>query len=613
MCGFVGFYNRSQSQDKAPIVKQMNDTIVHRGPDSEGYFTDDSIALGFRRLSIIDLSEVAAQPMYNETKDIVMVFNGEIYNYQEIYKDLVEKGHVFRSHTDSEVILHGYESYGVKILDKLRGMFAIALWDMKKEALFIARDLFGIKPLYYTQATDDGALLFGSEIKSFLKYPGFQKEFNEQALKPYLSFQYSVMDETFFKGVYKLKPAHYMWIQNGEMAIRPYAEKRFKMEPATFADNVAAVEKLMESSVEHHRMSDVPVGSFLSGGVDSSYITALLNPNKTFSVGFYDYEDMFDETKHARALSDQLGIENYSLNISAQSCFDNLEKIQYHMDEPQSNPSAVPLYFLAQLASQHVTVVLSGEGADELFGGYAWYESSKATELYNRLPFGLRRLIANAVDGFPASRTVDFLKRGGKTVEERFIGQAKVFEEDEAVAVLKAPYKNGPSLASITSPVYDEVKNEDDLTKMQFLDLNLWLPGDILLKADKMSMAHSIELRVPFLDKEVMKFAGALPPKHRVDYKETKKVLRHAAANKLPQEWANRPKVGFPVPIRNWLREETYYTVVKDVFTSPSAAKFFNQNELLGYLDKHYKNEGNYARRIWTVYVFLIWYKAFFE
>jgi asparagine synthase (glutamine-hydrolysing) len=612
MCGFVGFADTTVSIDTVKTINDMMNAIVHRGPDHAGVHTDEVVTFGFRRLKIIDLSDEASQPLYNEDKSCVLVFNGEIYNYQELRAILQEKGHIFKSQCDSEVLIHGYEEYGVDVLNKLRGMFAFAIWDIKNEVLFIARDFLGIKPLYYTQNTEDHSFLFGSEIKSFLPHPSFKKELNKGALKPYLTFQYSVLDETFFKGVYKLKPAHYLLYKKGEIKIQRYWDPRFDEKENTLEYYVDQIKQTMEESVQYHKISDVKVGSFLSGGIDSSYIAALLKPNKTFSVGFDHYEAMFNETNLAKELSDILEIDNYKKMISADECFEMLPTIQYHMDEPQSNPSSVPLYFLAELASKHVTVTLSGEGADEIFGGYVWYQISRKMSIYQKIPYNIRRSISNLAKTLPENKLTTFLVKGGQRIEEKFIGQAKVFEEKDAISILKDEYKKGPSIHKITQEVYDRVPDQDDVTKMQYLDLNLWLPGDILLKADKMSMAHSIELRVPFLDKEVMNTASQIPSPYRVNHTNTKHVLRQAAKEVLPNAWADRLKVGFPVPIRHWFREEKYYKMVKELFESDMAKEFFDTEALVKYLDDHYTSKNNHARYIWTVYVFLIWYKKFF-
>ncbi|MCC3356385.1 asparagine synthase (glutamine-hydrolyzing) [Bacillus sp. REN16] len=612
MCGFVGFADSKLEIDKVKVINEMMDTIIHRGPDSGNYFSDDHTTLGFRRLSIIDLSDEGSQPMLNEDGSCVLVFNGEIYNYQELREDLIEKGHIFKSGSDSEVVVHAYEEYGVDLLQKVRGMFAFAIWDKNNESMFLARDFFGIKPLYYTQNTTDNSLIFGSEIKSFLKQPAFKKELNKDAIKPYLTFQYSVLDETFFKGVYKLKPGHYMLYKKGNIEIKPYWDIDFNAEDKGLDHYIEEINNTLKESVNYHKISDVKVGSFLSGGVDSSYITALLMPNKTFSVGFQDHEGIFNETNLAKDLSDILEIENYKELMNADQAFEMLPTIQYHMDEPQSNLSSVPLYFLSKLASEHVTVVLSGEGADEIFGGYVWYQKSGKLEKYEKIPFGIRRAISGISAALPKNKITNFLIKGGQPVEEKFIGQAKIFEEEDARKVLKDEYQTGPSIQSITKKVYDKVKGKDDVSKMQYLDLKLWLPGDILLKADKMSMAHSIELRVPFLDKEVMSMASHIPTNLRVNDIDTKYALRAASKKVLPEEWAKREKVGFPVPMRHWLREEKYYNIVKEMFESDIAKEFFNTDELMKYLDDHYHGRHNYARYIYTVYVFLVWYKKFF-
>lgn len=614
MCGFIGYIHGTKTIDHRQTMENMLKTIVHRGPDSEGIHTDGEVTLGFRRLSIIDLSEEANQPLYSADGNIVLVFNGEIYNYKQLREDLIAKGYEFQTKSDSEVLIYSYQEFGEEFVKKLRGMFAFCIWDKTKEQMMLARDGFGIKPLYYTNNTTDQTFIFGSEIKSFLPHPSFIKELNKDALRPYLTFQYSSMDETFFKGVFKLRPAHYMIVKNGEITkVQKYWDKKFHAKDNTLDYYVEEIRKTVKESVNAHKHSDVAVGSFLSSGIDSSYVTALLKPSKSFSVGFENYEKMFNETDHAKELSDILNIQNVRKYVSADEVFEQLPTIQWHMDEPQSNPSSVPLYFLCELAKKEdVTVVLSGEGADELFGGYLWYQKSKRLEAYEKVPFGLRKIIGSIARGLPENRLTDFLVKGSKTIEERFIGQAYVWDEEDALKVLKPEYRNGPSVYSITKPIYEEVPHEDDLTKMQYLDLHLWMPGDILLKADKMSMAHSIEVRVPFLDKKVMELAKNIPSKYRVNDGDTKIALRKAAYQELPEEWAKRPKLGFPVPIRHWFREEKYYNIVKETFQSDYAEQFFDTNQLMKYLDEHYNNQANHGRYIWTIYVFLVWYKRFF-
>lgn len=608
MCGFIGF--SGNLDNKEAILQKMMDRIVHRGPDMGGMYTDDGIALGFRRLSILDLSDAGAQPMANEDKSVVVVFNGEIYNFMELRRELEAKGHTFHCGADTEVLIHGYEEYGTELIYRLRGMFAFVLWDAKNKRMFGARDIFGIKPFYYYPVPDGSGLVFGSEIKAFLEHPKFVKAVNENALRPYLTLQYSATEETFFKGVYKLPAAHYFVYENGKMDVRRFWDCEFDPQPQNFEACADKLDEVVHESVAAHRIADVKVGSFLSGGVDSSYIAAVLMPDTTFSVGF-DY-NKFNETNYAAELSDKLGIRNRRKLITADECFDAFPDIQYHMDEPQSNPSSVPLYFLAQLAREEVTVVLSGEGADEIFAGYEWYADTPAMEKFKRLPLGVRRAAAAAAKKLPYFKGKNFLLKYSERPEDYFFGQALVFPEDEASAVLQPAYKNGPLAHELAAPFYARVKGQDELTKKQYLDMNMWLPGDILLKADKMCMAHSLELRVPFLDKKVLEFAETVPVDYRIQGTDTKIVMRHAANKTLPDEWANRPKKGFPVPIRYWLREEKYYNIVKEYFTSDYAAVFFKPDALMKLLDDHFHERANNQRKIWTVFTFLVWYKRFF-
>ena len=609
MCGFVGYTGKLEN--KKIILNKMMDRIIHRGPDMADDYIDDDIALGFRRLSIIDLSDAGSQPMTNEDGSVVIVYNGEIYNFMEIKEELLERGHVFKTLCDTEVLIHGYEEYGYKIVYKLRGMFAFVIWDKNKKMLFGARDFFGIKPFYYSMLKG-GGFIFGSEIKSFLEHPNFHKEVNKDSLLPYLTFQYSSQDETFFKGVYKLPPAHYFTysLTDNEISVERFWDIDFNEQRVPFEECVDNLDNMVNESVEAHRIADVKVGTFLSGGIDSSYITASMMPDKTFSVGF-EY-NKFNETNYAKELSDILGINNYRRMLSAEECFDAFSDIQYHMDEPQSNPSSVPLYFLAKLASEQVTVVLSGEGADEIFAGYEWYDETPAMRKYKKLPQSLRVMMAGLAKKLPYFKGHDFIIKSSGQPEDYFLGQAYVFPEKEAYDIVNADYRKAPSTRAITGKIYSRVKDKSELVKKQYLDLNLWLPGDILLKADKMSMAHSLELRVPFLDKVVMQAAETIPADYKINGINSKYVLRKAAEKTIPKEWADRIKVGFPVPIRYWLREQKYYDIVKSYFTSEYTKEFFNQEKLMKLLDDHYNDTANNGRKIWTVFTFLVWYKRFF-
>ena len=607
MCGFVGFTGHLVGGDE--ILKNMMDTIIHRGPDSAGTHIDSDVSLGFRRLSIIDLDS-GTQPMYNETNDIVIVFNGEIYNYQELKKDLIEKGHVFRNNSDTETLIHSYEEYGEAMLDRLRGMFAFVIWDGKKKKLFAARDFFGIKPFYY--ALVDGQLVFASEIKSILEYTPYKKEINPLALENYLTFQYSVLPETFFKGIYKLMPSHCLTFENGELTIRRYWEPVFEPdENVTLEELTDKIDDAMQSSIKRHKISDVEVGSFLSSGVDSSYVAACFKGDKTFTVGF-DYAK-YNEIDYAKALSEKIKIDNYSKLISTDEYWDIIPTVQYHMDEPLADPSAIALYFVSQTAAKHVKVSLSGEGADEFFGGYNIYREPFSLRPITRLPKGLRKALGACAAAIPFKiKGKNYLIRGSKDVEERFIGNAFLFNEKERERLLKNP-TGKYNHTELTKPYYDKVKNLDDTTKMQYIDIHFWLIGDILLKADKMSMAHSLEVRVPFLDRDVFEVARKVPLKYKVTKENTKFAMRQAAHRYLPDMVAEKKKLGFPVPIRIWLKEDKYYNTVKDAFTSPAAAEFFNVDEIVKLLDDHRNGKDDNSRKIWAIYMFLVWYKRYFE
>ena len=606
MCGFVGFTNNIPNTRE--VLERMSESITHRGPDSHGEHIDEGVALGFRRLSIIDLSN-GSQPLYNEDGTVVLVFNGEIYNYQPLREELLSYGHSFSTETDSEVLIHGYEQWGKELLGRLRGMFAFVIWDKKRGELFGARDFFGIKPLYYTSM--GGAFIFGSEIKSFLHHPLFVKELNTDALESYLTFQYSACEETFFKGVKGLLPAHYFVYKDGIMKTQRYWNVDFLPDEGPgLEDWVNKISDTFKDSVEAHKIADVEVGSFLSSGVDSSYVAAVADVDKTFTVGFGE-DERYNEIGYAKDFSKYIGKENISKVITPEEYWSEFPKIQYHMDEPLADPAAVALYFVCQLASKYVKVVLSGEGADEIFGGYNIYKEPDDVAIYNAVPMPIRRMIGNIASRFPHKRGVNFFIRRGKTLEERFIGNAYIFSEEERKAILKIK-TSAPDAYALTKPFYDMVRDKDNLTKMQFLDLNMWMTGDILLKADKMSMANSLELRVPFLDREVMALAQRIPKRYRVTRENTKYAMRLAAQRACPKETADKKKLGFPVPIRVWLKEDKYIDIVKKEFLSENSKKFFNTDSLIKLIEEHRSGEYDRSRKIWTVYTFLVWYRVYF-
>lgn len=641
MCGICGFTN-AQDADQG-ILKAMCAIMAHRGPDGEGQYLADGIALGHRRLSLVDLAN-GNQPMVRATGahaaeitspalmptgepcnpetcmqrgDYVIVFNGEIYNYQDLRTELAQMGWEFATHSDTEVLLVSYLQWGKSMLQRLRGMFAFALWDARNKELFCARDFFGIKPFYYTQ--QQGQFIFASEIKSILEHPAYHRELNSEALEQYLCFQFSALPETFFKGVFKLPPAHCLTVHaNGSLEMERYWQPEFcsdntRSEKAT----VDAIDQAMRESVRYHNVADVEVGSFLSSGIDSSYMAACLakeNPAiKTFTVGFAEYQGERDEISWAQELADELGVSNASHHITEPEYWESLPRVQWHMDEPCADPSAVALYFVDKLAATQVKAVLSGEGADEFFGGYKIYQTPFANAHVAGLPKPLLRAGAHLASALHL-RGANYLNRASHTVEDWYYTNANgvAFSPEERAALLKEPVSVGDP-QDLVAPTYAEAtaQNLDETTRMQYLDLRFWLVGDILLKTDKMSMAHSLESRVPFLDRGVFDLARTIPTPLKTNEHQTKIALRQAAERAIPPQWAQKEKLGFPVPVVNWLREDRYYHQVKEWFTGPEAQQFFNVDQLLKLLDEHRAGADN-SRKIWICFMFLMWYRIFF-
>ena len=612
MCGFAGYIHNYGTFDKEEVIHKMADRIKHRGPDDAHYYIDDGIALGFRRLSIIDL-EGGRQPILNEDGSLVLLFNGEIYNYQELREELIKVGHVFTTKTDSETILHGYEEYGKKILDRLRGMFAFIIWNKNTKELFGARDIFGIKPFYYYKKGKE--FMFGSEIKSFLSHPNFEKELDEDMIPLYLSYEYSPDERTIFKNVFKLPGAHCFTYKNGELKVERYYKIEYKIEDDKSLEYWEdAITKEFTESVSMHQIADVEVGCFLSSGVDSSYVVKEISKGtkkvKTFSVGYE--EEKYSELPYAQDFSDVIGVPNIANKVSADEFFDAVPEIQYYMDEPLPNPSEIPLYFLAKNARRYVKVVLSGEGADELFGGYPMYLAGGHFDHYShKVPRPVRKVLGTVAKHCPNFKGKNFLVRGAMEPYQRFMRANYVFQSAERQKFLKRPIASKVP-EEYSKRYFDEVSNLDEPTQLQYVDMHTWMIYDILLKADRMSMANSLELRVPFLDKKMLELSTRIPSRYRAANETTKIALRGAAIKQLPERTANKKKLGFPVPLNDWLREDKYYNKVKAAFQSDIAEKFFVTSELMKLLDDHKSGKALNMQKIWSFYTFILWYEQFF-
>lgn len=612
MCGFAGYIHNYGTFDKEEVIHKMADRIKHRGPDDAHYYIDDGIALGFRRLSIIDL-EGGRQPILNEDGSLVLLFNGEIYNYQELREELIKAGHVFTTKTDSETILHGYEEYGKKILDRLRGMFAFIIWNKNTKELFGARDIFGIKPFYYYKKGKE--FMFGSEIKSFLSHPNFEKELDEDMIPLYLSYEYSPDERTIFKNVFKLPGAHCFTYKNGELKVERYYKIEYKIEDDKSLEYWEdAITKEFTESVSMHQIADVEVGCFLSSGVDSSYVVKEISKGtkkvKTFSVGYE--EEKYSELPYAQDFSNVIGVPNIANKVSADEFFDAVPEIQYYMDEPLPNPSEIPLYFLAKNARRYVKVVLSGEGADELFGGYPMYLAGGHFDHYShKVPRPVRKVLGTVAKHCPNFKGKNFLVRGAMEPYQRFMRANYVFQSAERQKFLKRPIASKVP-EEYSKRYFNEVSNLDEPTQLQYADMHTWMIYDILLKADRMSMANSLELRVPFLDKKMLELSTRIPSRYRAANETTKIALRGAAIKQLPERTANKKKLGFPVPLNDWLREDKYYNKVKAAFQSDIAEKFFVTSELMKLLDDHKSGKALNMQKIWSFYTFILWYEQFF-
>lgn len=559
MCGIVGVHGL----DDKDLLAAMMDSVAHRGPDDSGTHTDSGIALGHRRLSIIDLS-TGKQPIYNEDGSVVTVYNGEIYNYLKLKKELEGKGHEFRTSTDTEVIVHLYEEEGPGFVKKLRGMFALALWDADKKRLLLARDRIGIKPLYYHEAED--AFLFSSELKSLLEYEALAPRLDERSAHHYLSLQYVPGPMTALEGVRKLMPGQTLIRENGKSTVRNYWELKAKESKKPVDECMKEVDELLTECVKDRLMSDVPLGAYLSGGIDSTVMVEMMSkgatePVKTFSVGF-GYEDV-DEVDYARVAAEHYGTDHHEIIVKSQQAIEAIPDIIWHLDEPVGDPAAVPTYFLSKLASEKVKVVLTGEGGDEAFGGYRTYKLLIAGDtIRNMLPSVVKeQIIPSMIKGLPGlTRPKRYLKYVASAEHEKvYMGQGHVLDEEDRQTIYTSRFRAEQGVVDpldTIRPYFKAKSLPNFLSRLQYVDIKTWMPDDLLMKLDKMTMAHSIEGRVPFLDHKLLEYTMTLKPDLKLNLRGDKIILKKMMAKRLPPEILGRKKQGFRVPMHHWMMKE---------------------------------------------------------
>ena len=612
MSGFIGFARTEKVKDPQRVSVFMIDRIRHRGPDETGYYIDDDAVLAQCRLAIVNLED-GKQPIANEDGTKFIVSNADSNAYGELREELIAAGHVFTTGTDAEVILHGYEEYGKDVLDRLHGLFAFVIWDAKEKRFFGARDIFGVKPLYYYNG--NGEFMFASEIKCFLDHPGFVKEVDRTRIPEYLSYEYIPYENTLFKDVYLLDPASWFEWTADSFETGSYYRMQYAIDESLTMDEWAdRIDAALTASVIDQKAADVEVGAFLSSGIDSSYVVERAfhtgTPIRTFSVGYE--EEQYSELPYAQSFAEELGVENIANKISAEDFFGAMGDIQYYMDEPLPNPSDNPLFFLSQNVAKNVKVALSGEGADELFGGYPNYTAEDHIAKFEaRVPRGVRKALGRVASAMPRVKGRNFLMHAALEPWERNSRADYVFQNEERQKFLVDPIVAGDP-QQYSKKYFDEVADQDPVTQLQYVDLKTWMVYDMVLKADRMSIANSLELRTPFLDRRVLDIALSLPADFRAAHDESKIALRYAAARRLPERVAHKPKLGFPSPLATWLREDRYYELVKEAFTSPEAAEFFVCDELMKLLDEHRSGAVSHMQKIWSFYTFIVWYREFF-
>jgi asparagine synthase (glutamine-hydrolysing) len=632
MCGVCGIVFSSpiikHQSAGVDIGKKMTDEIRHRGPDSEGIYNGENIFMGMRRLSIIDLN-TGDQPIFNEDKSLCIIFNGEIYNYKELKPILIQNGHKFNTTSDTEVIIHLYEDLGVKCLDKLRGMFAFAIWDKSEKKLFIARDRLGIKPIYYSH-TPKG-FIFASELKSILASQYIEKEIDYTAMSDYLTFLYVPAPRTIFKNIYKLLPGHYLTLKDGKEEIKQYWDVEFKEDSPVKGENeyIDKFIELFEESVKLHLICDVPLGVFLSGGIDSSLVVAMMSrfSNKTietFTIGYEGKDEYFDERKYSRIVANQFETNHHEF-ILKPNIMEIMEDIIIHFDEPFADASAIPNYMISAETRKYVKVGLSGLGGDELCGGYERYLGCLVAERYQKLPSFLRnKIVPKLVNRLPDSkkgrhfneRLKRFVNSANYPFLRRYFGIVATFNEEEKKELFVPEVQNLIERQS-DKVFYDYGKSTDNLcliNTMSKIDLKTYLVDDLLTLTDRMSMAHSLEARVPFIDHKLVEFFMTIPPSFKIKGFSKKYLLKRAAERLLPREVIYRKKMGFSVPLVNWFRSEIR-EYVNDILSESRIKQldYFNPMFISKIKESHLGSKSNFDEKLWALISFVKWHEKYVD
>ncbi|MHB8539101.1 MAG: asparagine synthase (glutamine-hydrolyzing) [Candidatus Dormibacteria bacterium] len=622
MCGICGklVFDRGAVVSRS-LVKAMADTIQHRGPDDEGYYVSGQIGLGFRRLSIIDLNS-GHQPISNETGEIWIVFNGEIYNYQELRCELLARGHIFKTKTDTEVIVHLYEEYGPECVEKLRGMFAFAIWDGREEVLFLARDRVGIKPLYYRLTNH--SLVFASEIKALFADPDVKPEIQPSVIDRFLTFHFLPGEETLFRNIQKLAPGSYMVVRGNQPVIRQYWDLHFSASMLSLRDAEAQLSDLLDDAMRLHMLSDVPVGFLLSGGFDSTVLLSIAagmtdHPISSFTVGFSE-QGIADERPYAKLAAKRFGTEHHEMTISATDFESFLPKYVWHMEEPVCEPPAIAMFYVSRLAKRSVKVLISGEGGDEAFAGYSryrnllWLERLKSVSkpLNGVLSAGLlvlnRLLRSEKVEKYARLLGIPFESyyHTGAFAPFRFFDQlytkdfARCVGKESSASVVKKHLENG-------------IAANDRVNKMLYVDTKTWLVDDLLLKADKMTMANSIELRVPFLDHKLLEFAASLPGRYKVRGFTTKYIAKKVFGNRIPREIVERKKVGFPIPYDSWLRKDLRGWLRDILLDRKTLQRGYFEKRGIERLITEDLHRGGCSKEIFSLAVLELWHRVFLD